>query len=341
MRNQQLLKKIIYCFATLLTANSCLIETARAPTKQYVTIYTDCLVKNDLKLFSSFSKKEHIHVRIIHLPADSILSRLKKQKYNTNADILLLKSVFDINQLQREKLLQPVSSLKIDELIGANYKAQDNTWFGIGIDPYVFVSKNDSTSIISEFGELLKSSNIDKWSTNFKATNELVPLLAPFLFKKNNSAAKKWYYEFLANQHTQGVTKNRNGIPIMTTNVLLTSYSMFSKMVHKKDSINKNFDFHFSNQANSGAYYNLLCAGIIKQARNFENAKLLLEYISTAQMNEKLNNCWNTFPISGSSKKHTFNYQNTYFKIYKEKTSKIVVNYTSLANIIDNSYGKD
>ena len=341
MRNQQLLKKILYCFATLLTANSCLIETAKAPAKQYVNIYTDCLVKNDLKLFSSFSKKEHIHVRIIHLPADSILSRLKKQKYNTNADILLLKSVFNMNQAQREKLLQPVSSWKIDELIGTNYKAKDNTWFGIGIDPYVFVSKNDSTSIISEFGELLKSSNIDKWSTNFKATNELVPLLAPFLFKKKNSAAKKWYYDFLANQHTQEVTKNRNGIPIMTANVLLTSYSIYSKMVHKKDSINKNFHLHFSNQANIGAYYNLLCAGIIKQARNFENAKLLLEYISEVQMNEKLNNCWNTFPISSSSSKHAFNYQNTYFKIYKEKTSKIVINYTSLANIIDNSYRKD
>lgn len=336
MRNQQLLKKLICCFAILLTANSCVIETAKAPTKQYVTIYTDCLIKNDVKLFSTFSKKEHIQVRIIHLPADSILSRLKKQKYNTYADILLLKSVFDMHQIKKEKLLQPVKSWKIDELIAANYKSQDNTWFGIGIDPYVFVSKNDSSSIISEFGELLKSSNIDKWSTTFNTTNELVPLLAPFLFKKKSSAVKKWYYDFLANQHTQAVTKNRNGIPIMTANVLLTSYSIYSKMVHKKDSINKNFDLHFSNQAKMGSYYNLLCAGIVKQARNFENAKLLLEYIATAQMNEKLNNCWNTFPISGFSRKHPFNYQNTYFKIDKEKTSKIVVNYTSLANIIGN-----
>ncbi len=341
MRNQQLIKKIICCVTILLAANSCLIETAKAPIKQYVNIYTDCLVKSNIKLFASFSKKERIRVRIIHLPTDTILSRLKKQKYNAFADIVILKSVFNMYQMQKEQLMQPVKSSKIDELIAANYKAEDNTWFGIGVDPYVFVSKNDSSTIISEFGDLLKSSNMDKWSTNFKATKELVPMLAPFLFKKKNSAAKKWYYDFLANQHTQEVTKNRNGIPIITTDVLLTSYSIYSKMAHKKDSITKNFNLHFSNQAKIGSYYNLICAGIIKQARNFENAKLLLEYISTAQINEKFNNYWNTFPISGSSRKHRFNYQNAYFHLCKQKTSKIIINYPTIANIIANTKKKD
>ena len=341
MRNQQLIKKIICCVTILLAANSCLIETAKAPIKQYVTIYTDCLVKSNIKLFASFSKKERIRVRIVHLPTDTILSRLKKQKYNAFADILILKSVFTMNQMQKEKLLQPVKSWKIDELIAANYKAQDNTWFGIGIDPYVFVSKNDSSTIISEFGELLNPSTSDKWSTNFTAINDLVPMLAPILFKKTNSSAKKWHLEFLANQQTQEVIKNRNNNPIITTNVLLTSYSIYSKMVHKKDRITKNFNLHFSNQAKIGSYYNLICAGIIKQARNFENAKLLLDYIATAQMNEKLNNYWKTFPICGSSRKHPFNYQNTHFKIYKEKTSKIVINYTTIANMIADTQKKD
>lgn len=337
MQIKQILKQTIFTLVILTTISSCMVETAKAPAKQYVNVYTDCLKKSDIKLFASFSKKEHIIVRIIHLPTDTILLQIKNEKYNTNADLIILKSLFSIHKAQQEDLLQPVSSWKMDELIDSKFKSKNNTWFGIGIDPYVFVAKNDSLSTISEFGELFNKSNMDKWSTNFETANDLVPMLAPILQKKKRNEAKEWYLDFLDNQHSQSVTKNNKNIPIITANVLLTNYSTYIKMMEKKDSTNRKFNLQFSNQKKTGSYYDLRCAGIIKQARNYENAKLLLEFISTAHMNEKLNNCWHTFPISLNSRNHPYKYQNISFKLYKGSSSKILINYINLSNIIKKS----
>ncbi len=341
MHIQRLKQQTIFLLLILISFSSCLIETVKVPSKQTVTIYSDCLKKIDENLFKTFSKKEHIRVKIIYLPTRKILYKLKKEKYNTYADIIILKSSYDMFKAQKGNLLQPINSQKAKELIDIRYRSKTKTWFGIGIDPYVFVAKNDSVSKLSEFSELFKKSNTDKWSTNFEKTSDIVPMISALLQKKKRIELVEWYQEFLNIQHTQLITVNKKKIPLITANILLTTYSTYIKMIEKKDSINCKFKMTFSNQKKIGAYYNLRCIGIVKQARNFENAKLLLEYIATSQMNEKLNNNWNTFPIQTQSRNHKYNYQNTYFKIYKGLISKSIFNYSTLGNIVKKTIKKE
>ncbi len=166
-------------------------------------------------------------------------------------------------------------------------------------------------------------------------------MISALLQKKKRLELKEWYQEFINCQHYQRVTMNKKKIPLITANVLLTNYSTYIQMMKKKNRFNKQFVMSFSNQKKIGSFYNLRCIGIVKQARNYENAKLLLEFIATPIMNDKLNNCWNTFPIHfNTSKNHYFNYQNTYFKLYKGKISKSISNYSTLGNIVKKTYKK-
>jgi ABC-type Fe3+ transport system substrate-binding protein len=341
MQIQRFKNPVIYLLLILLSFSSCMVETVKEPKNQTVTIYSDCLKKKDLKLFKSFSKKEHILVNIIYLPTKKILYKLKKASYNTDADIIILKSTYDMYKAQKGDLLQPLNSEKAKEIIDIKYRSKTKTWFGIGIDPYVFVAKNDSVNKLTEFSELLKKSNIDKWSTNFEKTTDIVPMISALLQKKKRIELRDWYQEFINNQHFQYNTENKKKIPLITADVLLTNYSTYIQMVQKKNTFNRKFKMTFSNQKKIGAFYNLHCIGIVKQARNYENAKLLLEYIITPNINEKLNNCWNTFPIQLHSKKHAFNYQNTYFKLYKGMISKNTYNYSTLGNIVKKTSRKE
>lgn len=314
--------------------SSCLVDTAEMPKKQSVTIYSDCLSKEDISLFHRFRNKEHIRVKIIHLPADSILKIVQSEGYNTRADVIILKSLYDTQRIHKAKILNPIKSWKLDELVNKKFKSKDNTWFGIGVNPYVFVAENDTVSTISEIGELLHKKNRDEWSTNLETSTDLVPLLAPVLQKKKRSEAIEWYMDFMENDHAESEEYDKNGIAIMTTNMLVTSYTTYVEMTKRNDSTDFHLHLSFPNQSKKGAFYNLICAGIVKQARNYENAKLLIEYLSTIHMNEKINNRWNTFPISLQSRTHPYAYQNTTFKIYKGFNSNIIVNYPNLNRII-------
>lgn len=313
---------------------SCLVDTAEAPKNQIVTIYTDCLTKEDVNLFRSFRRKEHIRVKIIHLPSDSILQIIQKDGYNTKADVVLLKSLYDIHRVAKADVLQNVQSWKLDELVSNQFKAKNNTWFGIGVNPYVFVAKNDTISTLNEFGELLHKNQYNKWSTNLETPTDLVPMIAPILQKKKRSDAIEWYMDFMENDYVQVKESDKNNIPILTTDVLVTNYTNYAMMSKRNDSTDFHMHLTFPNQNKKGTFYNLICAGIVKQARNYENARLLLEYLSTAHMNEKINNRWNTFPISLHTRTHIFAYQNTTFKIYKGSNARLLVNYPNVTRII-------
>ena len=313
---------------------SCLVDTAEMPHNQSITVYSDCLSKNDLKLFRRFRKKEHIRVKIVHLPADSILQILQKEGYNTKADLVILKSLFDVQKAHKSGVLQSVKSLKLDELVNKKFKAKDNKWFGIGINPYVFIAKNDTISILSEFGDLLHKENYNKWSTNLETSADLVPMLAPILQKKKRSDAIEWYMDFMENDYVQTKEQDKEHIAILTTDALVTDYRNYAEMSKRNDTVDFHMHLTFPNQNKKGVFYNLMCAGVVKQARNYENAKLLVEYLSTVQMNEKINNRWNTFPISLQTRTHPFAYQNATFKIYKGSNARIVANYPNLNRII-------
>lgn len=329
-----LFKHLFLILIVSLVFASCLVDTAEIPKNQQVTIYTDCLTKDDVSLFRSFRKKEDVRVKIVHLPADSILQIIQKEGYNTKADVIILRSLYDIQRVDKANILEGLKSWKLDELVSGKFKAKDNTWFGIGVDPYVFVAKNDTISTLSEFGELLHKNQYNKWSTNLETSADLVPMLAPILQKKKRSDAIEWYMDFLENDYVQVKEHDKEGIPILTTDVLVTNYTSYTAMSKRNDSTDFHMHLTFPNQSKKGTFYNLICAGVVKQARNYENARLLVEYLAASHMNEKINNRWNTFPISLQTRTHIYAYQNTTFKIYKGSNARILVNYPNVNRIV-------
>ena len=333
---KQIFKHAFLLILFVLSFTSCVVENAKKSHHQTVTIFSDCLSKKDVHLFKDFRKKEKIKVKIIYLPTDTILKKIKQQGFNTFADVIILKSLFDINKARLEDIMHPIKSKKMDALIYSKFKSKDNTWFGIGIDPYVFITKNDTLSTVSDFSELLDNKNQNKWSTNYTLSRELIPMLAPIFHNKKRSEIKAWYSNFLENKNTQDKNYNSRKIALVTTNTLLTSYSEYVKIMEDKKGNTKNLSMQFSNQEKKGAFYNLHCAAVVNQARNYENAVLLLEYISSDGMNEKLNNRWNTFPINIFIEKHFYNYQNSNFKLFKGSSSKLIVNYVNLERYIKN-----
>ena len=59
--------------------SSCTVEVAKKEDTQTLTIYSDCLSKRDIKLFSKFQKEEKIKVTVYNMHTIIDYETLEKQ----------------------------------------------------------------------------------------------------------------------------------------------------------------------------------------------------------------------------------------------------------------------
>ena len=324
------LKTVITVFILTLLLASCLIETAKEPKKQYVTIFSDCLTKKDETIFKTFTKKKHIYVKIHFFPTEELLRKIKIEGVNTNADVIILKSIVSSYKAQKLGLYNTINSWKLDELVPFTLRGKNHSWYGIGLDPYVLVTKKDTKEEPEKYAHLIEKEYVNKWTTDIIEEEDILPLYAPIVRKKKRINAVNWYTKFNDNQVYLGSEIKE----LLKPNFYLTYLSNYVKNIESNDSLNEKYYPLFLNQSTTGSYFNLHTAGVVKQARNFENAQLLIEYIASVRMNEKLNYVWKTVPISLHKRVHPYEYQNLDFQTYKGNVSKQTVNYKYLSRII-------
>lgn len=135
---------------------SCSPGEARPSRQQRIVLATDCLTKEDERLFKSFKKYHHIEVQIVELSADSIYSLLKKEGINTEIDAVLLRYGNESAQIQRNHILKSrVNSLPL--------AIQSLDYFTVGQDPYVILkSVRDSSNKQIDLADLRQT----PWTTD-------------------------------------------------------------------------------------------------------------------------------------------------------------------------------
>ena len=315
----------------LMTVTSCNVEVAKESENQFVTIYTDCLEQKDLLLFKNFQEENQISVRIVYLSANDIISKIKNEGYNTDADLIILKSIVTIRKAQRLKLLNSINSEVLNSSVESNFRSLDNTWFGIGLDPYVLVTKLNAEKEPEKYADLFTNEYKDNWTTDLENNGNLIPFLGSINRLKKHSEFYKVVKKFKNDQLYLG----KSMVDYLKPNYFLTNLSNYIQNINNQDSLSEIYKPVFLNQTLSGAYFNLHCAGVIKQAKNFENAKLLLEYLVKNEFNEQLNQKWKTIPIAVHRNIHPFEYQNIEFIYFKGSMAKQSLNYSFYQKVIE------
>ena len=284
---------------------SCSPGEARPTRKQRIVLATDCLNKEDERLFKSFKKYHHIDVQIVELSADSILSLLKKDGVETEIDAVLLRYSEGSENIQSKHLLkQKVSSTAPI--------AQSLDYFTVGQDPYVILkSLRDSSNKQLDLADLVRQT---PWTTNLAISNDFNPLLSGVKARmkdKKRYSFQDWKHDFLKH-HTKEAMRADS---IAHAQHMLT---LFSQTRFQKKLLEKQYRYEapiFINQQNGGSYYQPIRFGIIRNARNFTNATVLLDYLFNVPFNRRLNNRLGTYPVV-SRNKSPYPYQNAGPKMF-------------------------
>jgi hypothetical protein len=278
---------------------SCSPGEARPSRKQRIVLATDCLTKEDERLFKSFKKYHHIDVQIVQLSADSILYILKNAGVNTEIDAVLLRYSRGSEDIERNHTLKS----KVKSLVPSS---QSLDYFTVGQDPYViFQSLRDSSNRQHDLTDLMRNT---PWTTDLSISSDFNPLFSGVKARmkdKKKYSFYDWKKDFLKNNAASTRFADSAG----RARCLLTLHSHFAQQPDLLDHYAVSETPLFINQQNGGSYYQPIRFGIVRHARNFSNAKELLDYLFNVPFNRRLNNRLGTFPVVERGKS-PYPYQN-------------------------------
>lgn len=303
--------QVLFGVILLISFYACNMEEARPAKTQKLLIVSDCLEAKDTLFFSDFIYKNGIKIKILHLSADDLEKVLIKEGVNTEIDLIILSSMFDMSEFEKKNLLQRIHKGEVPINLPKRYVANSKKWAGIGIDPYVLITLKDSTGKIRTYKDLTKTS---KWCSTLKSKSDWYPFYAPIVKRmdpKKEYNSLDWIKHFQSND--LGILKEKDSVS--QCDILLSRYSVF-----RTDSIIQKTRFKkgkliFPNQRTGGSYYNMYCFGIVSQARNYQNALSFFDYLMKESVNKRINNKWKTFPIITNNESPYF-YQNIRYKKY-------------------------
>ena len=322
--------KAVFAFVLIVLISACTIEKARPTKKQDLIIASDCLTKKDEKLFRNFEKANRINIHIVSISSDSLRKLLKKEALATEIDCVIASSVFDMAELSRSKFLHPNSVIEANTKIAKKYISKDSDYLGFGFDPYIFLAQNDSVTNWRNYSDLTLTL---PFTTDLTTKSDLLPFYS-IVTAKLGKSKPKLLYTWCDNFRKNTINATNDSLKLNETKVIFTLYSHFEKNKLDKKHLKK-LNLIFPNQGKGGTYYNMPCFGIIKQARNYNNAQLFLRYLLLDNVNKPLNNRLKMFPII-LEKQSSYPYQQQRYKKTAVSAIQQTKRYIGIFSLIKN-----
>ena len=252
---------------------ACSIDEAQPLANKKLVIASDFLYPKDAKFFAELTKKEKVAIEIIHMRADSIQYRLKKDGFNTNIDLVFIKSLLGVKSLENQAF-QPVQNAFSDGEL-SELKQIRNNWFLVGKDPFVISYLKDSLEKPSSYREL---SSDYLWTSPDLASLEVLKAHVRYQFQKKQGKNKQELKDWLRGLKDHRVNYQKGTDSTASTQLLLLTYSTYSK--NKLLVQTKKRRVIFPKQL----YSDYFAMAVVPQAKNYAMTKLFLLF-----WNEKAN----------------------------------------------------
>jgi hypothetical protein len=252
---------------------ACSIDEAQPLAHKKLVIASDFLYPKDARFFLELSKKEKVAIEIIHMRADSIQYRLKKDGFNTNIDLVFVQSLLGIKNLENQAFQPVQNAFSNGEL--SELKQIRNNWFLVGKDPFVISYLKDSLEKPSSYREL---SSDYLWTSPYLASLDVLKAHVRYQFQNKSGNNKQELKDWLRGLKDHRVNYQKGTDSTASTQLLLLTYSTYSK--NKLLVQTKKRKVIFPKQL----YSDYFAIAVVPQAKNYAMTKSFLLF-----WNEKAN----------------------------------------------------
>ena len=283
-------KSFLLVLSTLcLVLTGCYVENTASTKDRTLIIASDYLNESDSLIFSDFAKAKNVRIIIKQIDPASIASSIKSKPYAHGIDLVMLRSLYSVENIYDSTLYQRIDEFRSNFEAPEHFISEKYRFIGLGVDPFVFVSNPDSNFVINNYDELKYTPFI-----NLLSEEDIIPMFSNLMTKMDKVESYDWMKSVLQNEKKRETVNKSQAKSIPTVLTTLENYSSN----FKNDSILQNYsEMSFPNSTTSGTFYNLRTASITAQAQHFSDAVSFIEYYTTKENNEALNENLHTLPI--------------------------------------------
>ncbi len=249
-----------------------------------VVVYSARIDELIKPVFDAYTEKTGVKVKFITDKEAPLIARLKAEGANTPADLLITVDAGNLWQAEQEGVLQPTKSDIIDANIPAQYRSSTDSWTGLSLRARtIFYSTERVKPQELSTYEALADKN---WEgrlclrTSKKVYNQSLTatLIEAHGVEKTEEIVKGWV-DNLATDVFADDTALLQAIDAGQCDVGITNTYYYGRL-HKQNPDLKVKPF-WPNQADRGVHVNLAGAGVTKHAPHAEQARKLLEWMTT------------------------------------------------------------
>ena len=239
--------------------------------------------------FQEFTKKTGIKVNVLHAKK-GLLERLKAEGSDTPADVVLTVDISRLNQFVENDLLQPIESSILESNIPYHLRDTKNRWFSFSKRARIVVASKERVDpkSIKRIEDLSKSEWKGKICTRKGSHVYNRSLLASIIAAHGEEEAEKWAKGLVENLARKPEGNDRAKVKAIYEGVcdvaVINTYYFGKMKFNEKDTEQTNWakaiNLIFTNQEDRGNHINVAGGGVVKYAKNKENAIALLEFLT-------------------------------------------------------------
>ena len=249
-----------------------------------IVVYSSRIDELIKPVFDKYTAKTGVNIKFITDKEAPLMARLKAEGANTPADILITVDAGNLWQAEQMGILQPLNSEKIKANIPAQYRSSTDGWTGLSLRARTIVYSTDRVDPkeLSTY-EALADENWDGrlcLRTSKKVYNQSLTatLIETHGAEKTEKLVKGWINN-LATDVFSDDTALLEAINAGQCDVGIVNTYYFGRL-HKQNPDLK-VKLFWPNQDDRGVHVNLSGAGITKYAPHADEARKLLEWMTT------------------------------------------------------------
>ncbi len=280
-----------------------LISTANATSKS-LTIYSVYPGEQLAAVFKPFTERTGIEVKFVEGKSKDLIDRIKVEGVNTLADLHLDKDLVYHSLATQAGIYKAFNSKVVEANVPANFIETNKNWFTIFYRSRVIMYNKNlvSPNELSTYADLGNKKWENKLCVRTSGSSYNQALVASMVAHLGADRVVSILKSWVANFAKEPTTSDRDVIRAIAAGDchigVVNSYYLAPFIEADADYPVKPF---FANQGFSNAHVNGVGIGIVKYSKNTKEATMLLEYLSSKEVQAPVAKAFDQYPVNSNA----------------------------------------
>ena len=272
-----------------------------------VKLYSERHYPADKAIFKQFTEKTGIEVKVVKAGGNELIARMKAEKDNPQADLYVAVDAAALDRAATAGLLTSIANKTISDRLQDGIMPASDMWVPITMRARVVVYSKDRVKL-TETPKTYKDLANPQWKGRLlirsSSSHYNQSLLASILASEGKPAAVKWAGGIKSSMARPPQGGDRDQVRALAKglgDLAVTNSYYLGLMETSEDKADRDafakVGVIFPNSDDRGTHVNVSGGGIVKGAKNRENAIKLMDYLTSAEVQAQYQKLTSEFAV--------------------------------------------